>query len=92
MNKQQIIDQLDRHLLSKEVNYQKWEIREVIEPFLTIILNKQKQDKAINITHFGEFVVKYYKSRPYYNINKGEMDSSLEKKTISFKPHKENRS
>ena len=91
MNKQQIIEQLHKYLLSKGGNYQKWEIREVIEPFLTIILNELKQGNNINITHFGKFVVKHHKSRPYYNINKGEMDSSMEKKTNSLKPHKENR-
>lgn len=89
MNKQQVIDKLHKHLSKQEICYQKWEIAEIINPFLSLILEELNSGNTINLSQFGKFTVKTRKSRPYYNINTGVMDSSPEKRTIAFSPHRD---
>lgn len=88
MNKQQVIDKLYKQLSSQGISYQKWELNEIIEPFLTLLLKELSRGHNISLVHFGKFVVKTHKSRPYYNINKGQTDQTKEKRSIEFTPHR----
>lgn len=86
MNKQQVIDKLHKHFINKGISYQKWEINEILEPFLALVLEELEQGKSISLASFGKFTVKAHKSRPYYNINKGEMNLTSEKRSVVFTP------
>lgn len=88
MNKQQIIDKLYKQLSGQGISYQKWELNEIIEPFLALLLEELNQGNNISLIHFGKFVVKTHKSRPYYNINKRQTDLTKERRSIEFTPHR----
>lgn len=88
MNKQQVIAKLHKHLSNRGANYQKWEINEILEPFLALILEELEQGKNITLANFGKFTVKIHKSRLYYNINKGQMEHTSEKRSIVFTPYR----
>ena len=88
MNKQQLIDKLYKQLSSQGISYQKWELNEIVEPFLSLLLEELKQGNNISLINFGKFVVKTHKSRPYYNINKGQTDQTKERRSVEFTPHR----
>lgn len=88
MNKQQVINKLYKHLSQQEMSYQKWEIVEVVEPFLALISEELNNGNNINLSQFGKFSVRTRKSRAYYNINTRQMESSTARREIVFTPDK----
>lgn len=88
MNKKQLIDNLQSLLSETGTIYPKWELNEIVESFLAVVSDSLKQGQNVSIVNFGKFVVKLHKSRSYYNINKGQMEHTLEKRSIVFTPNK----
>ena len=91
MNKQDIIDKLSVKLSKKEgkgVNYPKWELCGIIEPFLEIVLEALDNGEDVQLSNFGKFAVKENKTRNYYNMQKGKVELSSAKRTITFTPNK----
>ena len=84
MNKQEIIDRLFDKLKSGGCRYPKWELISIIDPFLEVIKETLEEGKDIRLTNFGKFIVKGKKGRKYYNIQKGAMGVTEDKRMIVF--------
>lgn len=84
MNKQQVIEKLQSHLSDKGVVYPKWELNEVVDTFLSVVLESLDQGNSVSLTNFGRFVVKTKKSRTFYNIQKGVTEQTQEKRVVEF--------
>ena len=91
MNKQQIIDKLQSHLVDKGTIYPKWELKEIVESLLAIISDSQKQGEDVSLSNFGRFSIKVHKGRKFHNIHTGCIEYIPGKPIISFSVKKDRR-
>ena len=88
MNKQEIIDRLFDKLRNSGCRYPKWELIQIIDPFLEVLKESLEEGNEIRLTNFGKSVVKAKKGRKYYNIQTGAIGYTPDKRVIVFVQHK----
>ena len=72
-----------------QLGYSKKVAENLLEDFLSIILDELIKNKKVKISNFGTFIVRHKKSRIGRNPKTLEKKVISERNVISFKPSKE---
>lgn len=88
MDKQELINELQVKLSSRNIKCPKWELVAVIDPFIEVIVEALSDDKKVRMHNLGKFVVKTKKGRKFYNVLVKKIEYTPEKKVITFTPCK----
>lgn len=84
LNKEELIDRLFHKLVASNTRYPKWELKNIIDPFIEVLNEALSEGNEIRIRNFGKFTIRAKKGRRFYNVQTGKMDSTSESKFISF--------
>ena len=72
-----------------QLGYSKKIAENLLEDFLSIILEELKKNKKVKVSNFGTFIVRHKKSRIGRNPKTLEKKIISERNVILFKPSKE---
>lgn len=86
LNKEELIDRLFHKLVASNTRYPKWELKNIIDPFIEVLNEALSEGNEIRIRNFGKFTIRAKKGRRFYNVQTGKMDTTSDTKSITFIP------
>lgn len=86
LNKKELIDRLFHKLSASHTRYPKWELQNIIDPFIEVLNEALSEGDEVRIRNLGKFVIKIKKARKFYNVQTKTMDATSDSKYVTFIP------
>lgn len=86
LNKEELIDRLFHKLVASNTRYPKWELKNIIDPFIEVLNEALSEGNEVRIRNFGKFAFKVKKGRKFYNVQTKTIDTTSDTKSITFIP------